>query len=60
MKLPFPTLQKRSAEDTKNSRNVSLHYIYMDNEDLSILSYPFDIKIDLSGCTHKKQYFFDD
>jgi hypothetical protein len=53
VQLPLPTLHKCSAEDTKTSRNISMHYICMDSEDLSTLSYLMVTKIHLSACTHK-------
>jgi len=53
MQIPQPDLQKCSAEDTKTSRNISMHYICMDSEVLSTLSYPIDIKIYMSVFTHK-------
>jgi len=45
MQLPLPPLQKYSAQNTKTSRNFSMHYISMDSEDLSTLLYPINIKI---------------
>ena len=45
MQLPLPNLQTYSAQNTKPSRNIWMHYISMDSEDVSTLLYPINIKI---------------